>query len=218
MGKRSEPRKDIQVPVRIFGTDAAGAVFSQKAVTVNISRTGVELAGVQSQISVDEIIGLSYGANRVHFRVRWVGKTNTPKAGHVGLRSVSPGKPLWDFPLDSASQDPYEPGFAERRQHPRYRCHNSVEIHIRNGASFWGTVADLGLGGCYVEMAFRSKLVPSCEWLYGSDRTRPGLREKWLTEHRALASESASQRSRTKTRMSSANTSTRSRHSPESQF
>lgn len=153
MGKRSEPRKDIQVPVRIFGTDSAGAVFSQKAVTVNISRTGVELAGVESQLAVEEIIGLSYGTNRVHFRVRWVGKANTPKAGHVGLRNVSRGKPLWDFPLDIAGKDPYEPGMIERRQHPRYRCQNSIEIHIQNGASFWGTVADLGLGGCYVEMS-----------------------------------------------------------------
>lgn len=153
MGKRSEPRKDIQVPVRIFGTDSAGAVFSQKAITINISRTGVELAGVESQLAAEEIIGLSYGTNRVHFRVRWVGKANTPKAGHVGLRNISPGKPLWDFPLDTASKDPYEPGFSERRQHPRYRCQNSIEIHIRNGTSFWGTVADLGLGGCYVEMA-----------------------------------------------------------------
>lgn len=153
MGKRSEPRKDIQVPVRIFGTDCAGAVFSQKAVTVNISRTGVELAGVESQLAVEEIIGLSYGTNRVHFRVRWVGKANTPKAGHVGLRNVSRGKPLWDFPLDIAGKDPYEPGMIERRQHPRYRCQNSIEIHIQNGASFWGTVADLGLGGCYVEMS-----------------------------------------------------------------
>jgi len=153
MGKRSEPRKDIQVPVRIFGTDSAGAVFSQKAVTVNISRTGVELAGVESKVAVDEIIGLSYGSNRVHFRVRWVGKGNTPKAGHVGLRNVSPGKPLWDFPLDTAGTDLYEAGLTERRQHPRYRCQNSIEIHVQGGASFWGTVADLGLGGCYVEMA-----------------------------------------------------------------
>ena len=153
MGQRSEPRKDIQVPVRIFGTDNAGAVFSQKATTVNISRTGVELAGIQSQLAVEEIIGLSYGSNRVHFRVRWVGKPNTPRAGHVGLRNVSPGKPLWDFPLDAVGTDPYKPGLTERRQHPRYRCQNSIEIHVHQGASFWGTVADLGLGGCYVEMA-----------------------------------------------------------------
>jgi hypothetical protein len=153
MGKRNEPRKEIQVPVRIFGTDSTGAVFSQKAVTVNISRNGVELAGVEPQLARDEIIGLTYGTNRVHFRVKWVGKPNTPKAGHVGLLNVSPGKPLWDFPLASSAGDPYQGGVTEHRQHPRYRCQNSIEIHVHSGASFWGTVADLGLGGCYAEMA-----------------------------------------------------------------
>jgi hypothetical protein len=153
MGKRSEPRKDIQVPVRIFGTDNSGAVFSQKATTINISRTGVELAGVEANLAVDEIVGVTYRTNRVHFRVKWIGKPNTPKAGRVGMLNVSPGKPLWDFPLDSAGKDPYEGGMTERRTQPRYRCQNSIEIHIQGGASFWGTVADLSLGGCYVEMA-----------------------------------------------------------------
>ena len=64
MGKRGEPRKEVQVPVRIFGTDHTGSVFSQKAVTVNISRNGVELAGVESTLADDEIIGLTYGPNR----------------------------------------------------------------------------------------------------------------------------------------------------------
>lgn len=153
MGKRGEPRKEVQVPVRIFGTDSAGAVFSQKAVTVNISRNGVELAGVQSTLKIDEIIGLTYGPNRVHFRVKWVGSPGTAKAGHVGLLNVSPGKPLWDFPLSPSAPDPYQPGLNERRKYPRYRCQNSIEIHIHNGPSFWGTVADLSLGGCYAELA-----------------------------------------------------------------
>lgn len=153
MGKRGEPRKEIQVPVRIFGTDSSGAVFSQKALTVNISRNGVEVTGVEAKLSVDEIVGLTYGANRVHFRVKWVGKPNTPKAGRLGMLNVSPGKPLWDFPLEGSGKDPYEGGMTERRRHPRYRCQNSIEVHIHGGASFWGTVADLGLGGCYVEMA-----------------------------------------------------------------
>lgn len=153
MGKRSELRKEIHVPVRIFGTDSTGSVFSQKAVTVNISRNGVELAGVEAKLAVNEIVGITYGTNRVHFRVKWVGKPNTPKAGRVGMLNVSPGKPLWDFPLETSGKDPYEGGMTERRQHPRYRCQNSIEIRIRNGASFWGTVADLSLGGCYVEMA-----------------------------------------------------------------
>jgi len=152
MGKRNEPRRDIEVPVRIFGTDSTGLVFSQKALTVNVSRQGAELSGVQTKLAVGEIVGLTYGENRVHFRVKWVGTPGTPKAGHLGLLNISPGKPLWDFSLSGDSADSYEPGAVERRRHPRYRCQNSVEIHIANGASFWGTVADLSLGGCYVEM------------------------------------------------------------------
>jgi PilZ domain len=152
MGKRIEPRKEVSVPVRIFGTDKTGAVFSQKASTINISHSGVELVGVEAALAVNEIVGLTYGPNKVHFRVKWVGKSGSPKAGHVGLLNVSPGKPLWDFPLSPSAPDPYQPGTNERRQHPRYRCQTSIEIHVHNGPSFWGTLADLSLGGCYAEM------------------------------------------------------------------
>jgi len=174
MGKRIEPRKEVSVPVRIFGTDKTGAVFSQKASTVNISHSGVELAGVEATLSVNEIVGLTYGPNKVHFRVKWVGKSSTPKAGHVGLLNVSPGKPLWDFPLSPSAPDPYQPGTNERRQHPRYRCQTSIEIHVHNGPSFWGTLADLSLGGCYAEMPIpleaRTKLRVSI-WL-GQEKVR----------------------------------------------
>ena len=64
MGRRSQPRKQIELPVRIFGTDSGGQVFSVQALTINISRNGAELAGVRSKLSLDEIVGLSYGANR----------------------------------------------------------------------------------------------------------------------------------------------------------
>lgn len=152
MGKRVEPRINVQVPVRIFGTDRTGSVFSQKVVTVNISRLGVELAEVQAQLAVEEIIGLTYASNRVHFRIKWVGGTGTAKAGHVGLLNISPEKPLWDFPLPEPSSDDHRPGLVERRAHPRFRCQNKVELHIEGGPSYWGTVADLSLGGCYIEM------------------------------------------------------------------
>ncbi|MGO9573056.1 MAG: PilZ domain-containing protein [Terriglobales bacterium] len=153
MGRRREPRKEIQAPVRIFGTDCSGQVFSEKAVTVNISQQGAELSGVQAKLNLDEIIGLSYGKNRVHFRVKWVGEPGTPKAGHVGLLNISPEKPLWDFPLPSPTPDDHQPRVVEQRKHPRFKCHNSVELHTQDGASFWATISDLSVGGCYVEMA-----------------------------------------------------------------
>src|SRR5258708_8655468 len=191
MGKRREPRKEIGVPVRIFGTDSSGKVFSAKAVTVNVSRQGVELSDVECQLNLDEIIGLSYGKNRVHFRIKWVGKPGTPKAGHVGLLNTAPEKPLWDFPLPSAVPDNHQPQVAQQRRHPRFKCQNSVEIHTQEGATFWATIADLSLGGCYVEIAIplhpanKIKLVfwigetkpcADCEVFYSTARGGGGLK------------------------------------------
>jgi hypothetical protein len=152
MGRRSQPRKQIEVPVRIFGTDSQGQVFSEKVNTVSVSRLGAELAGLRAQPALDEIVGLTYGNNRVHFRVKWIGAPGSARAGHIGLLNIAPEKPLWDFPLPLDAADNYQVGSVEQRQHARYRCQNSIEVHIAGGASFWGTVADLSLGGCYVEM------------------------------------------------------------------
>jgi hypothetical protein len=153
MGRRREPRKEIQAPVRIFGTNSSGQAFSEKAVTVNVSQQGAELSGVQAGLNLDEIIGLSYGKNRVYFRVKWVGQPRTPKAGHVGLLNVSPEKPLWDFPLPSPVPDNHQSQVAQKRSHPRFKCDNSVELHTQAGASVRARIADLSLGGCYVELA-----------------------------------------------------------------
>jgi hypothetical protein len=112
----------------------------------------VELSGIGPTINCDEIIGLSYGANRSRFRVRWVGKSGTPQAGHAGLLNISPDKPLWDFPLPPPVEDNFQAPVAQQRKHPRIKCRNSVEIHTRDGASFWATIADLSIAGCYVEM------------------------------------------------------------------
>jgi hypothetical protein len=197
MGKRREPRKEIQVPVRIFGTDSTGRVFSAKAVTVNVSQQGVELSDVESRLNLDEVIGVVYGKNRVHFRVKWVGQPGTPKAGHVGLLNVSPEKPLWDFPLPSAVPDTHQPQIVQQRRHPRFKCHNSVEIHTQEGATFWATIADLSVGGCYVEMAIplqsgrkiqvaiwigETKAWADCEVVYSTAGRGVGLKFSKISE------------------------------------
>jgi hypothetical protein len=152
MGRRREPRTQKELQVRLFGTNSQGQVFSAKATTVNISQQGVELSGVPD-LKVDEIVGISYGDKRVHFRVKWMGKPGTPKQGHVGLVNTAPDKPFWDFPLPPPAPDGFQVQFQETRQHPRFRCQNSVELHVSTGASFWATIADLSVGGCYIEMA-----------------------------------------------------------------
>ena len=45
------------------------------------------------------------------------------------------------------------PAFAERRRSPRYQCTGSVEVRTDAcPAPLWGTLADISLHGCYVEM------------------------------------------------------------------
>jgi len=153
MGKRREPRKDIKVPVRIFGTNSSGQVFSEKVFTTNVSRHGAELVGVQAQINKDEIIGLTYGSNKCHFRVMWSGPPGTPKDGHIGLFNLSPEKPLWDFPLPPPSFDGTVQDARDRRAHPRFKTTNSVEIYPDGqNAPIRARTADISLGGCFVEM------------------------------------------------------------------
>lgn len=175
MGKRSEPRKEIEIPVRIFGSDGDGQVFSEKVCTVNVSQSGAELAGISHKLNVDDIVGLTCGNNRVHFRVKWVGEPGTPKVGRAGLLNLAPEKPLWGFQLPCNPDDDYQPGSIELRKNPRFRCHISVEVHLDQGATFWGTVTDLSVGGCYVEIPIP---VPP------GTRLRVGL---WLGQNKARA-------------------------------
>lgn len=144
------------MPVRIFGTDSSGQIFSEKVFTVNASRHGVELAGVQAQPAMDEIIGLTYGQTKGHFRVKWVGAQNTPKAGHVGLLNLTPEKSIWDFSLPAPALDEYRPQLrpgTERRRNVRMKCSLSVELHPAGQQSpIRAKATDVGLGGCFVEM------------------------------------------------------------------
>ena len=149
---RREPRKEIKVPVRIFGTDSAGQIFSEKVFTVNISQQGVELCGLKAKPAINEIVGVTYGTTKVHFRVKWIGKPATPTEDHIGLLNISPEKRLWDVPLPAPQADDYRPT-ADRRKHPRLRCATSLELHPDGGALIWGKAADLSIGGCFVEMS-----------------------------------------------------------------
>jgi hypothetical protein len=153
MGKRREPRKDIKVPVRIFGTDSSGRVFSEKAFTVNVSQQGVELSGVQAQPKVDEVVGVTYGTTKAHFRVKWVGQAGSEQQGKMGLLNLSPEKSFWDFPLPPPAFDGSVRDTKDRRTTPRMKCASSAEVYpTGQNAPIRTRTADLSLGGCFLEM------------------------------------------------------------------
>jgi hypothetical protein len=155
MGERREARKEVRLPVRIFGTDVAGRTFSENVFTVDVSHEGVRLTGVQAQIKCGETIGLAYGQSKGRFLVKWTGQADTPKQAEIGLQNVSPSKPLWDFPLPPSAFDSYRGPVKgpERRKHARMKSMNSVELHPEGQAApIWGRATELSLGGCFIEM------------------------------------------------------------------
>jgi hypothetical protein len=153
MGKRREPRIPVEVPVRIFGTDSSGKIFSENVTTVDVSQNGAKLKGVKAQINLEEVIGASCGRNKVHFKVKWVGALGTPSAGTIGLSNLSPDKPFWDVALPHGMQDNFKSTSGnERRRWPRVKCSISVELHPAGQPVIWGKASDLGPGGCFVEM------------------------------------------------------------------
>ena len=154
MGEDREARKEVKLAVRIFGTDAEGRVFSENVFTSNISRSGAELAGVQAQLKVDDIIGLTYGASKGRFRVCWAGRPNTTDAGRLGLLNLAPEKVLWDVSTPEEIEKGTWPNMPDRRVEARVKCKCSVELYPDNqSAPIRTRTGDLSLGGCFIEMS-----------------------------------------------------------------
>ena len=177
MGKRAEPRKPIQLPVRIFGTDKDGRIFSENVQTIDISRSGAKLAGVKARLAADEIVGLTNGPNKVHFRVKWVGQPGTPSEGQLGLLNLTPERPFWDATLPAGLLDNFKPeSLGDRRKFPRVKCAVSVEIKAEGETTMWGKASDLSVGGCFVEMAIPLKQDSKFEISLWLDHTKLRLK------------------------------------------
>ena len=106
MGKRREPRKVVEVPVRIFGTDAHGKIFSENVTALDVSQSGARLGGVRAQIKVDEIIGMTYGKSKVHFPYEM--------GGVNGLFERRPGRIVELEPREAVMGFPPSPGHRGR--------------------------------------------------------------------------------------------------------
>jgi PilZ domain-containing protein len=168
MGRRREPRVEMNVEVKVWGLDRYGKPFVQHARTVDATRLGARLLGVDC-VKVGEVIGVQNGEHKARFKVVWMGRENTPKAGQVGLHCLEPDTPIFTtksselelpripahgFGLEAARKvHPVRRDMpASRRKHPRYLCTGGVELRQQEGGKpAWGNLNDVSLTGCYVE-------------------------------------------------------------------
>jgi hypothetical protein len=154
MGKRREPRILVKLDVRIAGIDAEGRPLLQGAKTVNISRQGALLEGIQGTFKAGEVVSITHKNNKARFRVAWVGATGTEKSGQIGVQSVDVSKCIWDSAiLPALADDMYAPKTKERRQHERVPCKLGAELHLQGAsAPVRVLLKDISVGGCFVAM------------------------------------------------------------------
>jgi hypothetical protein len=174
MSRRREPRVERNFEVKVWGLDRHGKPFMQHARTLDITQMGARLIGIDC-VNVGETIGIQNGDQKARFKVVWMGRENTPKAGQIGVHCLEADKRIFARLPQNIPDTPFpqpttsESGFVEparssrpvkkdmsavRRKHPRYPCTGGVELRQQEGAPpAWGNISDISLTGCYVETA-----------------------------------------------------------------
>lgn len=170
MKARSEPRLPKNGVVRIFGLDAHGQPINVEARVVDVSKHGARIGNVLCDLSVGDVIGIRYGAEKARYRIVWVGKTARVQ-GQIGVILVETGKYIWDLspPRDriADARESVVPlaGALERRPSAEeIRAAEALRAEKRftvtGGANVreagknvprWAMINDLSLGGCYLE-------------------------------------------------------------------
>ncbi len=174
MGRRSEQRIALRVPILVRGKDSRGSSFTITAQTHDITATGASLNGLKGIADVGSKIEIEHQGRKAMYRVQWIGKIGTPRSGHAGVKCLEPGNYIWGVPLAEWTPDTYDPDKVgpqkqaavhaiecliapppniERRRFPRVACR--IEADVLDELSAMNLpvkVTDISFGGCYVEM------------------------------------------------------------------
>jgi hypothetical protein len=92
--QRRVDRTKAVLPVRISGNDVSGRTYSELVHTLDISRTGVRLGAVHSQVQVGSLITIQYRQHKAEFRVIWTRPLGSGVEIQAGLEGDAQ-KDLW---------------------------------------------------------------------------------------------------------------------------
>ncbi|HEY3928593.1 MAG TPA: PilZ domain-containing protein [Candidatus Koribacter sp.] len=109
MARRREERIIISLPVRLWGMDVNGKPFTQNASSVDITRLGARIQGVNCHIQHGDIIGVQHASDKARFRVIWVARPGSRNEGQIGVHCVEAGKYIWGTVQPSGLADSYDP-------------------------------------------------------------------------------------------------------------
>ncbi len=149
--QQSETRVTVDLPVRIWGMNAAGRPFSQYASAHNISSEGAKISGVESVLAVGDVIGVQCDDKKARCTVIWVINTGPLKKNEVGVKLLAEKECPWKnhLPVDgtSAALDA-----SNRRRFHRHKISLPLEIRDeRVNSPIRMNATDVSGNGCYIE-------------------------------------------------------------------
>lgn len=170
MTDRCDQRIPLVEPIRIWGVGADGSAFLQSAATVDVSRRGARLNGVEKLQASGMTIGVQHGKRQKQFQVAWIGDPEAALMGQAGVHTHVPDNRFWGVPQfvpqsTSTAQNQHDapppaslPSLSavwtgdERRHSLRYPGADPVFV-AQEGSRFpiTGSLVDISRSGCYVE-------------------------------------------------------------------
>jgi hypothetical protein len=94
--ERGDRRSAIEISVKLIATDIHGHALEQELVTADVSRQGARLKGVRGQLQPNSEVSLARLGRVEQFKIAWVGRENTDRAGQVGVVAVNPKTSFWE--------------------------------------------------------------------------------------------------------------------------
>ena len=184
MPTEPEPRVDVNLPIRVFGMDAEGRPFFQKAQARNISLHGARVSGLEKQLKPGEVVAIQFGEQKTRCKVVWVVDAGPVQKIDAGVKMLE-GQPCpWQEELKAPQAAPQAPrsapGTEDKRKFSRQRVPLSIEIRDEHGggAPMKTKTADVNGGGCYVESMLPfpvGKVLTITFWLGSEQVSTPAL-------------------------------------------
>jgi len=172
LSDRTEKRIRLALPVRVTFFDDDTKPRLEMACTYDISAHGALVTGLRCVKEAGQILVVERGRSRAYCRVVWIGETDSPLHGQIGIQCVEAEKTLWAAELRDMEKiyDPVVPntnlqrvGAAgtgnNRRRFERFTAAGAAELlQIGSGATHLvGELKDLSEVGCLVST---NSLVP----------------------------------------------------------
>src|SRR5882672_10053755 len=99
---RRSLRRKMVLPVTVVRRGGQEKYLSH---TLDLTDDSARLGGLRYMLEPGEIVELQRGVSKAKFRVVWMGAPGSAMEGQAGVRSLEPGKVIWNVNLPADETD-----------------------------------------------------------------------------------------------------------------